>query len=150
MKNPYKNYTDKELCNIILDMQKSKSNGKRIESLVPYATDIKNNINGTTELITLRETLEMAKQDFYDVVCERFMNITYKEDSDKIFKLQAALKNSGIDNIEDDQEFIERENEFIREYCIKHKFQISQEDMAEIKSRGMADTFVFWKEEFNS
>ena len=63
MKNPYNDYTDKELCDIIQDIYESRSNGKRVESFVPYARELKDNINGSSEIITLRETLEMAKQD---------------------------------------------------------------------------------------
>ena len=80
MKNPYINYTNKELCTIIQDIFDSAESGKRVESLVPYAKELKDNINGTTEIITLRETLEMAKQDFYNVVCERFME-TFNHES---------------------------------------------------------------------
>lgn len=79
MKNPYNDYTDKELCNIIQDIYKSRSDGKRVESFVPYAKELKDNIDGSFEIITLRETLEMAKQDFYDVVCSRFMETVFSK-----------------------------------------------------------------------
>ena len=79
MKNPYNDYADKELCDIIQDIYESRSNGKRVESFVPYARELKDNINGSSEIITLRETLEMAKQNFYDVVCNRFMEIVFSK-----------------------------------------------------------------------
>ena len=46
MKNPYNDYTDKELCDIIQNIYESRSNGKRVESFVPYARELKDNING--------------------------------------------------------------------------------------------------------
>lgn len=64
MKNPYNDYTNKELCDIIQDIYESRSNGKRVESFVPYARELKDNINGSSEIITLRETLEMRNKIF--------------------------------------------------------------------------------------
>ena len=62
------------------------------------------------------------------------------------------LKNilSGIDEIEDDQEFIEMENEILREYCIEKNFKLPDEDMEEIIQRGMEDAYEFWKGEFGN
>lgn len=57
---------------------------------------------------------------------------------------------SDIDKIEDDQEFMETENDFIRDYCIEHNFALSEENMNEIKNRGMEDAFEFWKNEFET
>jgi hypothetical protein len=73
MKNPYEDYSDKELCEVIEDIFQSKREGRRVESLVPYAEEIKENINGSFEEITLREAIGLAKQDFYDVICNRFL-----------------------------------------------------------------------------
>jgi hypothetical protein len=73
MKNPYESYSDEELCAVIKDIRMSKKEGVRAESLVPYAEAIKDNINGSFEEVTLREALNIAKQDFYDVICERFL-----------------------------------------------------------------------------
>lgn len=53
-----------------------------------------------------------------------------------------------IDKIEDDQEFMERENDFVREYCIEHDFNLSDDDMNEIENRGLSDGYEFWKNEF--
>ena len=40
VKNPFINYTDKELCNIIQEIYHSREEGKRVESFVPYAQEI--------------------------------------------------------------------------------------------------------------
>jgi hypothetical protein len=74
MGNPYKSYSDEELCVIIKDIMESRKERKRVESFVPYAKEIKDDINGASKSFTLREALDMARQDFYDVVCERFLN----------------------------------------------------------------------------
>lgn len=70
--NPYKTMSDKELADIYADIKNSKQNGVRAESLVPYATEIKNNINGPANTFTLSEGLRMAEKHFYTEVCERF------------------------------------------------------------------------------
>ena len=75
MKNPYLTYTDEELCNVIKDIWMSEENGKRVESFVPYAREIKENIGD----ITLREALEIARKDFYDVLCKRFYFMIERE-----------------------------------------------------------------------
>lgn len=72
-KNPYETYSDEELCNIIKDIFESEKEGKRVESFVPYAVEIKNSINGASEFFTLREAIEWAKRDFYEVLCKRFL-----------------------------------------------------------------------------
>lgn len=78
MDNIYKNYSNEELCNVIKDIINSKKEDNRVESFVPYAQDIKNNINGNTELITLSAAIDIAKQNFYTVLCERFLEIIEK------------------------------------------------------------------------
>lgn len=55
-----------------------------------------------------------------------------------------------IDKIENDQEFMERESDVIKEYCIEHNFELSEDDMNEIKNRGLDDGFEFWQNEFSS
>ena len=62
-------------------------------------------------------------------------------------KLKELLIN--IDKIEDDQEFVEKENEVIRQYCIDNNFNITEDDMNEIIQRGMEDAYAYWKEEFS-
>lgn len=65
-------------------------------------------------------------------------------------ELRKQIKEAGIDEIIDDQEFVEVENSFIREYCKERKFNISKEDMKEIENRGMVDGFNFWKSEYEA
>jgi hypothetical protein len=72
--NPYISYTDQQLCDVIEDIFQSEKDGKRVESFVPYSMKIKENINGSFELITLRESIEIAKKDFYNEVCKRFVD----------------------------------------------------------------------------
>lgn len=64
--------------------------------------------------------------------------------------LAKALAGSGIDDIVDDQKFMESENEFIRDYCVERNFNLSEEDMEEIHNRGMGDAFEFWRNEFGN
>ena len=47
----------------------SRETGDRAETLVPYATEIKESIGGD---FTLREGIEIARQDFFDEVARRF------------------------------------------------------------------------------
>ena len=51
-----------------------------------------------------------------------------------------------IDQIEDDQEFCEAEHDAVLDYCQKHEFNLSDEEMAIIKSRGLYDSFIYWKD----
>jgi hypothetical protein len=73
MKNPYKNCSDEELCNIINDITESKKEGKHVESFVPYAKELKDNMNAESELVSLSWAIDVAEQNFYDAVCERFL-----------------------------------------------------------------------------
>ena len=70
MKNPYGTMTNKELSNIYEDYTKSKSEGIRCESFVPYAKEIKEYIGGD---FTLVEGIHWAKMDFFEEVCDRFL-----------------------------------------------------------------------------
>lgn len=63
--------------------------------------------------------------------------------------LKKIIEESGIDNIKDDEEFMEEENELIREYCINSNFNLSEEDLDEIKNRGLLDALEYWKNEFS-
>lgn len=76
MKCPYDTMSNEELSDIIVDIETSKNKGIRPQSLLPYATDIYNNLNGATETVTMRECLEMAKQDFFMAVSKRFYSMT--------------------------------------------------------------------------
>lgn len=76
------------------------------------------------------------------------INIEWNYKRTRYSELAEAFEVSGIDDIVDDQEFIEEENEFLREYCEKRNFNISEEDLEEISNRGMDDAFESWKDEF--
>lgn len=80
MKNIYKDYTNDQMLEIIKDMKESKNEGKRPESLVPYAKQISENLNSNsgTQLVTMRECLEIAKSDFLDVLFERILHNNIK------------------------------------------------------------------------
>jgi hypothetical protein len=75
MKNPFLEYTNDELCDVIRDIEISKEDGKRVESFVPYAREIYENLNGATESITLRECIEISRSDFYDALQKRFLEL---------------------------------------------------------------------------
>lgn len=60
--------------------------------------------------------------------------------------LAKYLEENEIDQIEDDQEFIEAEYEAIREYCKDCNCSISDEDLDIIKSRGLEESFLYWTE----
>lgn len=76
------------------------------------------------------------------------INIEWNYKRTRYSELAEAFEVSGIDDIVDDQEFIEEENEFLREYCKKRNFILSEEDLEEISNRGMDDAFESWKDEF--
>lgn len=73
MKNPYKDMANEELSLIYKDYVDSKCKWIRCESFVPYAKEIKENIGGD---FTLAEAIRLAKLDFFEEVCNRFL---YKE-----------------------------------------------------------------------
>lgn len=76
------------------------------------------------------------------------INIEWNYKRTRYSELAEAFEVSGIDDIVDDQVFIEEENEFLREYCEKRNFNLSEEDLEEISNRGMDDAFESWKDEF--
>jgi len=51
-----------------------------------------------------------------------------------------------IDKIKDDQQFMENEYDAAMEYCRERNFNISDEDMKTIISRGLDDSFLNCKE----
>ena len=70
MKIPYSDKTNEELSLIYKDYVDSKNEGIRCESFVPYAKEIKENIGGD---FTLAEAIRLAKLDFFEEVCNRFL-----------------------------------------------------------------------------
>lgn len=71
MNNPYKEMSDLELKAMYFDYFDSEEKMIRAESFVPYATDLKKHIGGD---ITLRETIEWAKRDFFLEVARRYFS----------------------------------------------------------------------------
>ncbi len=61
-------------------------------------------------------------------------------------KLLEYLHENKIDQIPDDQEFVEAEYDAVMEYCIERNFNISDEDMKTIISRALEDSFYNCKE----
>lgn len=60
--------------------------------------------------------------------------------------LRKYLEENEIDQIEDDQEFMEEEYDAIKEYCENYGYSISDEDLEVIEGRGLLDSFNYWKE----
>lgn len=62
--------------------------------------------------------------------------------------LKQYLKDCKIDQIEDDQEFMEAEYDAIQEYCEYCGYCITADDFEIVKSRGrgLEDSFIYWKD----
>ena len=71
--NPYKTMTFDELKAVYADIQESEKNGRRADSLLPYAKELREKI-GANE-ISLRETLDIAKKEYYEEVGQFFLQI---------------------------------------------------------------------------
>ena len=54
-----------------------------------------------------------------------------------------------IDQIEDDEVFCEAERDAVLDYCHDHKFELTDAEMSEIESRGLYDSFLYWKEMYS-
>ena len=54
-----------------------------------------------------------------------------------------------IDKIEDDAEFCEAEHDAVRDYCQSRKFKLTDEEISEIKSRGLYDSFLDWENTYS-
>lgn len=82
MNNVYKIFAEMpslEMTDIIRDIRLSKKEGKRAESLVPYAKMISENLNLDPEnpTVTMRECLNIAKSDFLDALFDRILEGTF-------------------------------------------------------------------------
>lgn len=64
--------------------------------------------------------------------------------------LKKYLEDNGIDQIEDDQEFMEAEYNAIQTYCENCGYCITSDDLNTIRSRGrgLEDSFEHWKETY--
>ena len=71
MKNVYEKMSDDDLLYIYNDIIESDKKQKRVESLVPYAEQIKENIGGD---FTLREAIAWSRKDFFEEVARRYVN----------------------------------------------------------------------------
>lgn len=64
--------------------------------------------------------------------------------------LAEYLRELRIDEIEDDQEFCDAEHDAIQEYCEERGYDLSEDDVREIRSRGEEETFLNGKENYSS
>ena len=60
--------------------------------------------------------------------------------------LKEFIEENKIDQIEDDQEFMEAEYCAVRDYCEGKSFSISEEDIKTIESRGLRWAYDEWME----
>ena len=68
--NPYKTMTFDELKAVYADIQESEKNGRRADSLLPYANVLTEYL-GANE-ISLRVRLDIAKKEYYEEVARRY------------------------------------------------------------------------------
>lgn len=62
--------------------------------------------------------------------------------------LRKYLEENKIDQIEDDQEFMESEYNAVQTYCEIIGYLITDDDLETIKSRGLEESFINWKETY--
>ncbi len=55
------------------------------------------------------------------------------------------LEENQIDDIEDDQEFMEAEYHAVRTYCEIHGYSLTDADMETVRARGLEESFENWK-----
>ncbi len=60
--------------------------------------------------------------------------------------LRKYLEDNKIDSIEDDQEFMEAEYDAVKTYCEICRYSITNEDLKIIKSRGLEESYINWKQ----
>lgn len=60
--------------------------------------------------------------------------------------LRKYLEDNKIDQIENDQEFMEAEYNAIQTYCENCGYSITEADLNIVKSRGLEDSFINWKQ----
>ena len=60
--------------------------------------------------------------------------------------LKKYLEENKVDQIEDDQEFMEAEYNAVRDYCGGKSFSISEEDIKTIENRGLKWAYDEWME----
>lgn len=62
--------------------------------------------------------------------------------------LRKYLKDLKIDQIEDDEEFCDKEYEVVMKYCTERRFLISDDDLMCISSRDLLDSYKAWYAEY--
>ena len=62
--------------------------------------------------------------------------------------LKKYLEDNGIDQIEDDQEFVDAEYDAVQTYCEICGYLISDADLEVIKSRELEESFINWKQTY--
>lgn len=62
--------------------------------------------------------------------------------------LRKYLEDNKIDQIEDDQKFVEEEYSAVQTYCKMCEFSITDADLDVIVSRGLEDSFINWKQTY--
>ena len=62
--------------------------------------------------------------------------------------LKKYLEDNGIDQIEDDEKFVEAEYDAVQTYCEICGYLITDEDLEIIKSRGLEESFINWKQAY--
>ncbi len=60
--------------------------------------------------------------------------------------LRKYLEDNKIDSIKDDQEFMEEEYDAVQTYCEICGYSITNEDLEIIKSRGLEENYINWKQ----
>ncbi len=60
--------------------------------------------------------------------------------------LRKYLEDNKIDSIEDDQAFMEAEYDAVQTYCEICGYSIINEDLEIIKSRGLEESYINWKQ----
>lgn len=61
--------------------------------------------------------------------------------------LRKYLEDNKIDQIKDDQEFVDAEYDAIQAYCEMCGYSITEDDLEVIQSRGLEESFINWKEQ---
>lgn len=70
----------------------------------------------------------------------------YVEES--VMTLREYLKELKIDQIEDDEEFCDKEHDAIMNYCTERKFLITDADLSCIVNRGLNDSYEYRRAEY--
>ena len=53
-----------------------------------------------------------------------------------------------LSSIIDDQEYMEKEFEVVREYCNERNFELSEDELKTIKTIGLEDWIADWRSEY--